>query len=111
MVKAQTQRRLRAPWALSWGAFPHYQTNDFHAYLLDTATLQENKEDFMEERPYVSWELMDRFLTDVFVGYGVPREDAAICADVLLESDRRGIESHAAIALSPFILTGSLTGH
>ena len=47
-----------------------------------------------ETRPYVSWELMKAFLTDAFAGYGVPREDAAICADVLLESDRRGIESH-----------------
>ena len=47
-----------------------------------------------EKRPYVSWELMNSFLTDAFVGYGVPREDAEICADVLLESDRRGIESH-----------------
>ena len=48
----------------------------------------------METRPYVSWELMNSFLTDAFVGYGVPEEDARICADVLLESDRRGIESH-----------------
>ena len=43
-----------------------------------------------ETRPYISWELANNFLTDAFVGYGVPQEDAAICADVLLESDRRG---------------------
>ena len=43
----------------------------------------------MDNRAFVSWDLMNSFLTDAFVGYGVPREDAAICADVLLESDRR----------------------
>lgn len=48
----------------------------------------------MEERPYVSWDLMKNFMVDVFKAYGVPDEDAAICTDVLLESDRRGIESH-----------------
>lgn len=48
----------------------------------------------METRPYVPWELMNAFLIDAFKGYGVPGQDAAICADVLLESDRRGIESH-----------------
>lgn len=45
----------------------------------------------METRPYVSWELMNSFLIDAFKAYGVPEADAAICADVLLESDRRGI--------------------
>ena len=49
---------------------------------------------FMESRPYVAWDVMNRFLIDAFKGYGVPEEDAKICADVLLESDRRGIESH-----------------
>lgn len=47
-----------------------------------------------DNRPVVAWELMNSFLTDAFAGYGVPRDEAAICADVLLESDRRGIESH-----------------
>ena len=47
-----------------------------------------------ETRPYVAWDLMNSFMIDVFKCYGVPEEDAAICADVLLESDRRGIESH-----------------
>ena len=48
----------------------------------------------METRPYVSWELMNDFLIEAFKGHGVPEEDAKIVADVLLESDRRGIESH-----------------
>ena len=42
----------------------------------------------------VDWNTITGFVIDVFVKYGVPAADAAICADVLLESDRRGIESH-----------------
>lgn len=57
-----------------------------------------------ETRPYVDWELMNAFMIDAFVGYGVPREDAAICADVLLESDRRGIESHGCNRFKPIYL-------
>ena len=58
----------------------------------------------METRPYVSWELMERFMVDVFVAYGVPEEDARICTDVLLESDRRGIESHGCNRFKPIYL-------
>ena len=32
---------------------------------------------------YVDWKLMENFMVDAFVGYGVPREDAEICVDVL----------------------------
>jgi len=58
----------------------------------------------METRPYVSWEMMNAFMIDVFQKYGVPAEDAAICADVLLESDRRGIESHGCNRFKPIYL-------
>jgi LDH2 family malate/lactate/ureidoglycolate dehydrogenase len=58
----------------------------------------------METRPYVPWELMNSFIIDAFMAYGVPREDAAICADVILESDRRGIESHGCNRLKPIYL-------
>ena len=54
-----------------------------------------------ETRPYVSWELMGDFMTAVFVKLGVPKEDAAVCADVLMESDRRGIESHGCNRFKP----------
>jgi LDH2 family malate/lactate/ureidoglycolate dehydrogenase len=37
---------------------------------------------------------LERFMVDVFVGLGVPRADAEVCANVLITSDRRGIESH-----------------
>lgn len=58
----------------------------------------------METRPYVSWELMNDFMVDAFKGYGVPEEDAKICADVLLESDRRGIESHGCNRFKPIYI-------
>ena len=57
-----------------------------------------------ETRPYVDWKLMNDFMIDVFVKYGVPEEDAKICADVLLESDRRGIESHGCNRFKPIYL-------
>ena len=64
----------------------------------------------MENRPYVSWETMNRFMIDVFKAYGVPAEDAAICADVLLESDRRGIESHGCNRFKPIYIDRIVKG-
>ena len=64
----------------------------------------------METRPYVPWGLMNAFLIDAFKGYGVPEEDAAICADVLLESDRRGIESHGCNRFKPIYIDRIVNG-
>ncbi len=61
----------------------------------------------METRPYVSWKLIGDFMTAVFEKVGVPRDEAAICAEVLMESDRRGIEATAATVSSPSISTAS----
>ncbi len=52
----------------------------------------------------VNWKLITDFVIDAFVGYGIPREDAEICADVLLESDKRGIESHGVNRFKPIYL-------
>ena len=52
----------------------------------------------------VDWNTLTEFVTDAFVGVGVPREDAAICADVLLESDKRGIESHGVNRFKPIYI-------
>lgn len=57
-----------------------------------------------ETRPYVQWSLINDFMVDVFKKYGVPEADARICADVLLESDRRGIESHGCNRFKPIYL-------
>ena len=68
-----------------------------------------------ETRPYVPFDLLNNFMVDAFQAYGVPAEDAAICADVLLESDRRGIESHGCNRFKPIYLdrfeNGTLLPH
>lgn len=53
---------------------------------------------------YADWKLMESFVTDAFCELGVPREDAAVCADVLLEADRRGIESHGVNRFKPIYI-------
>ena len=64
----------------------------------------------METRPFVPWELMGNFMVDVFKAYGVPEDDAKICADVLLESDRRGIESHGCNRFKPIYIDRIVKG-
>ena len=54
-----------------------------------------------ETRPYMSWDMAGSFMTQAFMKLGVPEEDAKICADVLMESDRRGIESHGVNRFKP----------
>lgn len=57
-----------------------------------------------ETRPFISWQLADDFMTAVFEKMGVPTEDARLRADVLLESDRRGIESHGCNRFKPIYI-------
>ena len=57
-----------------------------------------------ETRPYVPWDLIGGFMVDTFKAVGVPEEDAKICADVLMESDRRGIESHGCNRFKPIYI-------
>ena len=52
----------------------------------------------------VDWNTITNFVIDAFVGYGVPKDDAVIIADVLLESDKRGIESHGCNRFKPVYL-------
>ena len=58
----------------------------------------------MAKTNIVDWKTITNFVIDSFVGYGIPREDAIICADVLLESDKRGIESHGCNRFKPVYL-------
>ena len=58
----------------------------------------------MNKTQIVNWKTITDFVTDAFVGYGVPQADAEICADVLLESDKRGIESHGVNRFKPVYL-------
>ncbi|MBP3852123.1 MAG: Ldh family oxidoreductase [Erysipelotrichaceae bacterium] len=58
----------------------------------------------METRPYVQWNIIESFIVDAFQAAGVPENDARICADVLMESDRRGIESHGVNRFKPIYI-------
>lgn len=57
-----------------------------------------------ETRPFIGWKLVEDFMITVFEKYGVPEEEAAVCAEVLLESDRRGIESHGCNRFKPIYI-------
>jgi LDH2 family malate/lactate/ureidoglycolate dehydrogenase len=43
---------------------------------------------------HIPFKTLKRFMKDVFVKLGVPEGDAAICTDVLIAADLRGIDSH-----------------
>ena len=58
----------------------------------------------LETRPYEPWDQLQSFMQDAFVAAGVPAADAAICTDVLLEADRRGIESHGVNRFKPIYI-------
>ncbi|MBT4485169.1 MAG: Ldh family oxidoreductase, partial [Candidatus Latescibacteria bacterium] len=47
-----------------------------------------------EDCVWIDFDTMEKFMVDVFMGVGVPEEDARICAGVLITSDKRGIDSH-----------------
>ena len=57
-----------------------------------------------ETRPFIGWKLAEDFMITVLEKYGVPEEEAAVCAEVLLESDRRGIESHGCNRFKPIYI-------
>ncbi|MBO5360017.1 MAG: Ldh family oxidoreductase [Clostridia bacterium] len=52
----------------------------------------------------LDWKTLHDFTKDAFMGVGVPEEDAEIVVDVLLESDRRGIESHGCNRFKPIYI-------
>jgi L-2-hydroxycarboxylate dehydrogenase (NAD+) len=64
----------------------------------------------MENKIYVSWDLIGDFMAAAFEKLGVPHDDALICADVLMESDRRGIESHGCNRFKPIYLDRIIDG-
>lgn len=58
----------------------------------------------------LDWKTAENFITDAFKGYGVPEEDAKICTEVLLESDKRGIESHGCNRFKPMYIDRIVDG-
>jgi len=42
----------------------------------------------------MDFETLERFMVDVLVANGVPREDAEVCGRVLIAADKRGMDTH-----------------
>jgi L-2-hydroxycarboxylate dehydrogenase (NAD+) len=53
----------------------------------------------MSKRIFYRFDDLRDYIIRVFTKYGVPAEDAATCADVLLAADLRGVDSHGIIRL------------
>lgn len=53
---------------------------------------------------YVDFDTLEDYIRKVFCAVGVPYEDAKICADILIESDKRGIDSHGIGRLKPIYI-------
>lgn len=51
---------------------------------------------------YIDVGKLQTFTKAVFIGLGVPEEDATICSDVLIAADLRGIESHGVQRLKKY---------
>lgn len=53
---------------------------------------------------WMDFETLERFMVDALVAEGVPRSDAEVAADVLITSDKRGIDSHGIGRLKPIYI-------
>lgn len=58
----------------------------------------------MDNTKYINFDLLERFMADVFVKLGVPADDAKIVADVLITSDKLGIDSHGIGRFKPIYI-------
>ncbi|HOE83301.1 MAG: Ldh family oxidoreductase [Myxococcota bacterium] len=58
----------------------------------------------LEKIYWVPFEQMEAFMFDCFVGSGVPKQDAKVCADVLIAADKHGIDSHGIGRLKPIYI-------
>ena len=54
-----------------------------------------------EDLPIVDFDYMKGFMKEVFLSYGVTPDRAEICSEVLIEADKRGIDSHGLGRLKP----------
>lgn len=61
-------------------------------------------EDAYKDCVWIDFETLEQFMIDALVAYGVPLEDAQVIGDVLIESDKRGIDSHGIGRLKPIYL-------
>ncbi|MDT8391762.1 MAG: Ldh family oxidoreductase [Lentisphaeria bacterium] len=53
---------------------------------------------------WMDFDTLERFMVDALMAEGVPRADAEIAAEVLITSDKRGIDSHGIGRLKPIYI-------
>lgn len=53
---------------------------------------------------YLDWDMIEDFVNEVFMANGIPEEDAKICTDVLLDADKRGMDTHGLNRLKPIYI-------
>ncbi|MDD3366124.1 MAG: Ldh family oxidoreductase [Sphaerochaetaceae bacterium] len=58
-------------------------------------------EDAYKDCVWIDFETLEQFMIDTLQACGVPKADAEIIGDVLIESDKRGIDSHGIGRLKP----------
>lgn len=63
--------------------------------------LKRREYDMYDDCVWLDFDYLEQFMSAVFQGLGVPDVEAAICADVLITADKRGIDSHGIGRLKP----------
>ncbi len=58
----------------------------------------------MDKTVWWDFDSVEKFMKDAFTTTGVPEKEAAVCADVLITADKRGIDSHGAGRFKPIYL-------
>lgn len=56
------------------------------------------------EQKYIPFQVMEEFMVKVLANAGVPTDDAKIIADVLIQADKLGFDSHGVNRLKPIYL-------
>ena len=58
----------------------------------------------MEQIHWVDFDLLETFMAEVFTRMGIPEKEAEICAEILITSDKRGIDSHGIGRFKPIYI-------
>lgn len=61
-------------------------------------------QDQYKDCEWIEFEVLENFMKECLVKSGVPEEDAQVVSDVLIESDKRGIDSHGIGRLKPIYI-------
>ncbi len=66
--------------------------------------------DAYKDCEWMDFDTLESFMVDALKGEGVPEEDARIAAEVLITSDKRGIDSHGIGRLKPIYIDRMVAG-